>query len=162
MQAQKMEGIGRLAGGVAHDFNNLLTINNGYSDFVYHQLPEPDAKRSQVDEIRKAGARAAGLTQQLLALGRKPVGRPRPRNLSSVVEESEKMLRRLRCEDFELSTRLDPSLGLVTADPVHVHQVLINLAVNARDAMPNGGTLVIETANAPLDTRPASAQSEFR
>ena len=162
MQAQKMEGIGRLAGGVAHDFNNLLTVINGYSALVYHQLPEPDAMRSQVDEIRKAGARAAELTQQLLAFGRKQVGRPRPLNLNSVVEESEKMLRRLLCEDVELITRLDPSLGLVTADPVHVHQVLINLAVNARDAMPNGGTLVIETANAPLDTRQASAQSEFR
>src|SRR5215831_10004219 len=162
MQAQKMEGIGRLAGGVAHDFNNLLTVINGYSDLVFHQLTETDAKRSQVDEIRKAGARAAELTQQLLAFGRKQVGRPRPLNLNSVVEESEKMLRRLLCEDVELITRLDPSLGLVTADPVHVHQVLINLAVNARDAMPNGGTLVIETANAPLDTGQASAQSEFR
>ena len=156
MQAQRMEGIGRLAGGVAHDFNNLLTVINGYSDLVYHQLPEPDAMRSQVDEIRKAGARAAELTQQLLAFGRKQVGRPRPLNLNSVVEESEKMLRRLLCEDVELITRLDPSLRLVTADPVHVHQVLINLAVNARDAMPNGGTLVIETANAPLDPRQAS------
>jgi signal transduction histidine kinase/CheY-like chemotaxis protein len=162
MQAQKMEGIGRLAGGVAHDFNNLLTVINGYSDLLYRQLPEADAKRSQVDEIRKAGSRAAELTQQLLAFGRKQVSRPKPLNLNSVVEESEKMLRRLLCEDIELITRLDPSLGLVTADPVHIHQVLINLAVNARDAMPNGGTLVIETANAPLDTRKASAQSEFR
>jgi signal transduction histidine kinase/ActR/RegA family two-component response regulator len=162
MQAQKMEGIGRLAGGVAHDFNNLLTVINGYSALLYHQLPEPDEKRLQVDEIRKAGARAAELTQQLLAFGRKQVGRPRPLNLNSVVEESEKMLRRLLCEDVELITRLEPSLGLVTADPVHVHQVLINLAVNARDAMPNGGTLVIETANAPFDMRQASAQSEFR
>ena len=162
MQAQKLEGIGRLAGGVAHDFNNLLTVINGYSDLVYHQLPEPDPKRSQVDQIRKAGVRAAELTQQLLAFGRKQVGRPRPLNLNSVVEESEKMLRRLLCEDVELITRLDPSLGLVTADPVHVHQVLMNLVVNARDAMPNGGTLVIETANEPIDTRQASAQSEIR
>ncbi len=162
MQAQKLEGIGRLAGGVAHDFNNLLTVINGYSDLVYHQLPEPDPKRSQVDEIRKAGARAAELTQQLLAFGRKQVGRPRPLNLNSVVEESEKMLRRLLCEDVQLITRLDPSLGLVTADPGHVHQVLMNLAVNARDAMPDGGTLVVETANEPPDTRQASARSESR
>jgi signal transduction histidine kinase/ActR/RegA family two-component response regulator len=162
MQAQKLEGIGRLAGGVAHDFNNLLTVINGYSDLIYNQLPEPDPKRSQVDQIRKAGLRAAELTQQLLAFGRKQVGRPRPLNLNAVVEESEKMLRRLLCEDVELITRLDPSLGLVTADPVHVHQVLMNLAVNARDAMPNGGTLVIETANEPFDTRQASAQSEIR
>jgi signal transduction histidine kinase/ActR/RegA family two-component response regulator len=162
MQAQKLEGIGRLAGGVAHDFNNLLTVINGYSDLIYHQLPEPDPKRSQVEQIRKAGMRAAELTQQLLAFGRKQVGRPRLLNLNSVVEESEKMLRRLLCEDVELITRLDPSLGLVTADPVHVHQVLMNLAVNARDAMPNGGTLVIETANEPSDPRQASAQSEFK
>ena len=162
MQAQKLEGIGRLAGGVAHDFNNLLTVINGYSDLIYNQLPEPDPKRSQVDQIRKAGLRAAELTQQLLAFGRKQVGRPRPLNLNSVVEESEKMLRRLLCEDVALITRLDPSLGLVTADPVHVHQVLMNLAVNARDAMPNGGTLVIETANEPRDSRQASTQSEVR
>jgi signal transduction histidine kinase/ActR/RegA family two-component response regulator len=162
MQAQKLEAIGRLAGGVAHDFNNLLTVINGYSDLLYHQLLETDPKRSQVDQIRKAGVSAAELTQQLLAFGRKQVGRPRPLNLNSVVEESEKMLRRLLCEDVELITRLDPALGLVTADPVHVHQVLMNLAVNARDAMPNGGTLIIETANESLVTRPASAQSEFR
>jgi len=162
MQAQKLEGIGRLAGGVAHDFNNLLTVINGYSDLVYHQLPEPDPKRSQVDEIRKAGARAAELTQQLLAFGRKQVGRPRPLNLNSVVEESEKMLRRLLCEDVQLITRLDPSLGLVTADPGHVHQVLVNLAVNARDAMPDGGTLVVETANEPPDTPQVSAQSKSK
>jgi signal transduction histidine kinase/CheY-like chemotaxis protein len=162
MQAQKMEGIGRLAGGVAHDFNNLLTVINGYSDLVYNQLPEADAKRSQVNEIRKAGSRAAELTHQLLAFGRKQVGQPRLLNLNSVVEESEKMLRRLLGEDVELITRLDPSLGLVSADPVHIHQVLINLAVNARDAMPSGGTLVIETANAPLDTRQSSARSDFR
>src|SRR5439155_186592 len=96
------------------------------------------------------------------AFGRKQVGRPRLLNLNSVVEESEKMLRRLICEDVELITRLDPSLGLVTADPVHVHQVLMNLAVNARDAMPNGGTLVIETANEPPDTWQASSRPEFR
>jgi signal transduction histidine kinase/ActR/RegA family two-component response regulator len=162
MQAQKLEGIGRLAGGVAHDFNNLLTIINGYSDLIYQQLPEQDSRRSQVNEIRKAGGRAAELTQQLLAFGRKQVGRPRPLNLNSVVEESEKMLRRLLCEDVRLVTRLDPALGLVTADPGHVHQVLMNLAVNARDAMPNGGTLFIETANERFDTRQVPAPSEFK
>src|SRR4029453_2565892 len=122
VQAQKLESIGRLAGGVAHDFNNLLTVINGYSDLVYRQLPEPDIKRSHVDEIRKAGARAAELTQQLLVFSRKQVGRPRPLNLNSVVEESEKMLRRLLGEDVQLITRLDPSLGLVMAHPGQVHQ----------------------------------------
>jgi signal transduction histidine kinase/ActR/RegA family two-component response regulator len=160
VQAQKLESIGRLAGGVAHDFNNLLTVINGYSDLVYRQLPEPDIKRSHVDEIRKAGARAAELTQQLLVFSRKQVGRPRPLNLNSVVEESEKMLRRLLGEDVQLISRLDPSLGLVMADPGQVHQVLMNLAVNARDAMPDGGTLLIETANEQLDSWQASAQFE--
>jgi len=160
VQAQKLEGIGRLAGGVAHDFNNLLTIINDYSDLIYHQLPETDPQRLQVDQIRKAGDRAAELTQQLLAFGRKQMSRPRPLNLNLVVEESEKMLRRLLCEDIELITQLDPGLGLVAADPGHVHQVLMNLVVNARDAMPNGGTLLIETANEPLDTR--SANPEYR
>src|SRR5215510_14518785 len=112
MQAQKLESIGRLAGGVAHDFNNLLTVINGYSDLVYRELPERDSKRSQVNEIRKAGARAAELTQQLLVFGRKQVGQPRPLNLNSIVEESETMLRRLLCEDVQLVTRLDPYLGL--------------------------------------------------
>ena len=162
MQAQKLEGIGRLAGGVAHDFNNLLTVINGYSDLIYHQLPEADSKRAQVDQIRKAGGRAAELTQQLLAFGRKQVARPRPLNLNAVVEESADMLRRLLCEDIELITRLDPALGLVTADPGQVLQVLMNLVVNARDAMPDGGTLVIETANQSLDGEQASIQSEFR
>lgn len=148
MQAQKLESIGRLAGGVAHDFNNLLTVINGYSDLVYHQLPESDPVRSQINEVRKAGTRAAELTQQLLAFGRKQVGRPKPLDLNALVAEAEKMFQRLLGEDVQLITRLDPSLGLVMADPGHIHQVLMNLAVNARDAMPNGGALIIETANA--------------
>ena len=147
MQAQKLESIGRLAGGVAHDFNNLLTVINGYSDLVFQQLGPADPMRVQIDEIRKAGSRAAELTQQLLAFGRKQVGRPRAISLSSLVEESQKMFQRLLGEDIHLVTRLDPALGLVMADPGHIHQVLMNLAVNARDAMPDGGTLVIETAN---------------
>ena len=146
MQAQKMESIGRLAGGVAHDFNNILTVINGYSDIVYHQLSEVDPRRAQVNEIRKAGAHAAELTQQLLAFSRKQVGRPRPVNLNGVVAEAEKLLRRILGEDVQLITRLDPSIGLILADPGYVHQMLMNLTVNARDAMPDGGTLVIETS----------------
>ena len=160
MQAQKLESIGRLAGGVAHDFNNLLTVINGYSELVFQRLPEPDPKRSQVNEIRKAGARAAELTQQLLAFGRKQVGRPRPLNLNSVVQESEKLLRRLLGEDVQLITRLDPRLARVMVDPGQFDQVLMNLAVNARDAMPDGGTLVIETTNEQRDMRHALPQSE--
>jgi CheY-like chemotaxis protein len=162
MQAQKMESIGRLAGGVAHDFNNLLTVINGYSDLLYNQLPETDPRRLQADEIRKAGSRAADLTRQLLAFGRKQVGRPRSLNLNTVVSESENMLRRLLGEDVKLITRLDPSLGLVMADPGHIHQVLMNLVVNARDAMPDGGTLVIETANTNLQAQDAATQPESK
>ncbi|MBS1854584.1 MAG: transporter substrate-binding domain-containing protein [Acidobacteria bacterium] len=146
LQAQKMESIGRLAGGVAHDFNNLLTIINGYSDLLCRQIPESDPIHAQVSQIRKAGSHAADLTQQLLAFGRKQVSRPRPLDLNGIISESEKMLRRLLGEDVELVTRLAPSLGSVMADPGHIHQVLMNLAVNARDAMPEGGTLSIETA----------------
>ncbi len=150
MQAQKMESIGRLAGGVAHDFNNILTVINGYSDIVYHQLSDVDPRRAQVNEIRKAGAHAAELTQQLLAFSRKQVGRPRPVNLNGVVVEAEKLLRRILGEDVQLITRLDPSIGLILADPGYVHQMLMNLTVNARDAMPDGGTLVIETSPGPF------------
>jgi signal transduction histidine kinase/ActR/RegA family two-component response regulator len=162
MQAQKMESVGRLAGGVAHDFNNLLTVINGYSDLLFQQLPDSDPRRAEADEIRKAGARAADLTRQLLAFGRKQVGRPRSLNLNSVVVESENMLRRLLGEDVQLITRLEPSLGLVMADPGHVHQVLMNLAVNARDAMPDGGTLLIETGNANLESQDAATQPESK
>ena len=162
MQAQKMESIGRLAGGVAHDFNNLLTVINGYSEIVFHQLPESDSMRQQVNEIRRAGEHAAELTQQLLTFSRKQVGRPRPLKLNSVVKEAEKMLRRLLGEDVQLTTRLDPSLGLIMADPGYMHQMLMNLTVNARDAMPAGGTLSIETANVALEACPAEAQSEIK
>jgi signal transduction histidine kinase len=159
MQAQKMESIGRLAGGVAHDFNNILTVINGYSDLVYHQLSEVDPRRSQVNEIRRAGAHAAELTQQLLAFSRKQVGRPRPVNLNAVVGDAEKMLRRILGEDVRLITRLDPSVGPILADPGYVHQIVMNLAVNARDAMPDGGTLVIETSDAQDDRNHASGTS---
>jgi signal transduction histidine kinase len=162
LQAQKLESIGRLAGGVAHDFNNLLTVINGYSELVYRKLAAPDPLRIHIDEIRKAGARAAELTQQLLAFGRKQVARPRPLNLSSVVHESQSMFRRLLGEDIEFVTKLDPAIGLVMMDPVQIHQVLMNLVVNARDAMPAGGRLLIQTWEEKVGPELAPDQGEVK
>jgi signal transduction histidine kinase/CheY-like chemotaxis protein len=149
-EAQKMESLGLLAGGVAHDFNNLLTVINGYSDIVFRGLAEGDTLRPQVDQIRIAGARAADLTQQLLGFSRKQTIRPRQLDLNQVVVESENMLRRLLGEDIELETRLSPELGRVMADLGQIHQILMNLVVNARDAMPNGGRLILGTANVEI------------
>ena len=160
--SQKMEGIGRLAGGIAHDFNNLLTAILGYSELMEAQLPDDEDLRSSLREIHHAGERAAALTRQLLAFSRKQVLQPRLLDLNAVVSEVEKLLRRLIGEDVELVTQLDPALGNVKADPGQLEQVLINLAVNARDAMPEGGTLTIETANAVLDTGFAMANPGAR
>ena len=150
VQSQKMEGIGRLAGGVAHDFNNLLTAILGYAELMEPQL-EDEGLRSELREIRLAGERAAALTRQLLAFSRRQVMQPRTLDLNTVVSDVEKMLARLIGEDVTLVTRLDPALGSVEADPGQLEQVLMNLSVNARDAMPEGGTLTFETANAVLD-----------
>jgi PAS domain S-box-containing protein len=147
LQAQKMESVGRLAGGVAHDFNNLLTVINGYGDLVLSRLPVEDEVYSQVREIRTAGERAADLTRQLLAFSRKQLLQPKVLNLNDAVRDSDKMLRRLLGEDIELVYRLEPALRSVAADPGQLNQVILNLAINARDAMPGGGRLVIETAN---------------
>jgi two-component system cell cycle sensor histidine kinase/response regulator CckA len=157
LQAQKMESVGRLAGGIAHDFNNLLTVINGYSDLVLGQMPESDPRRAQIAEIHTAGQRAAELTSQLLTFGRKQVVRPRPLNLNSVIAESEKMLRRLIGEDIEMVKKLDAATGVVLVDPGHIHQVLMNLAVNARDAMPRGGTLLIETSDEHCEAPPVGS-----
>jgi PAS domain S-box-containing protein len=151
LQAQKMESVGRLAGGVAHDFNNLLTVINGYGDLVLSELPVEGEPYQQVKEIRTAGERAADLTRQLLAFSRKQVLQPKVLSLNEAVRDSENMLRRLLGEDIELVCHLDPFLMPVAADPGQLNQVILNLAINARDAMPTGGRLIIETANC---TRP--------
>jgi two-component system, cell cycle sensor histidine kinase and response regulator CckA len=150
-QAQKMEAVGRLAGGVAHDFNNLLTAIAGYSEFLISGLTEDDRLRRHAEEIKKASARAAALTGQLLAFSRRQVLQPRVLDLNAVVSDMDMMLRRLIGEDVELVAMLETNLATVRADPTQLEQVIVNLAVNARDAMPNGGSLTIETANVELD-----------
>ncbi|HET6962370.1 MAG TPA: ATP-binding protein, partial [Terriglobia bacterium] len=149
--SQKMEAVGRLAGGIAHDFNNLLTAINGYCDLILEDLSAQHPLRSDLLEIRRAGERAATLTRQLLAFSRKQVLEPRVINLNTIVAGMDNMLRRLLGEDIELHTHLQPNLSLVKADPGQLEQVILNLAVNARDAMPKGGKLAIETSNAVLD-----------
>jgi PAS domain S-box-containing protein len=161
-QAQKLESVGRLAGGVAHDFNNLLTVINGYSALVLNQLAPADPLHKMVDEIGKAGRRAAELTKQLLLLSRKQVTQLEEVNLNDVIAEVERMLERVIGSDIRLESTLSPSLGHVLADPGQLHQVLMNLAVNARDAMPGGGTLLIETLNIDLDDSYTEQHAEMR
>jgi CheY-like chemotaxis protein len=143
--------VGQLAGGIAHDFNNLLTAITGYGDLLYEDMPEDDPKRADVGEIRQAAQRAAQLTRQLLAFSRKQVLQPRVIDLNGVVSGMEAMLGRLLGETIHLRTKLAPQLGSVRADPGQVEQVVMNLAVNARDAMATGGELTIETADMDLD-----------
>jgi len=149
-QAQKMEAIGRLAGGIAHDFNNLLTAIKGHAELLLAEIDESSSKRADIEEIWKASERAAVLTRQLLAFSRQQVSQPRVLNLNDVVNEIGSMLGRLIGEDVELVLLPDPDLGYVMADPGQMEQVLMNLAVNARDAMPRGGRLTIETSNVEL------------
>jgi PAS domain S-box-containing protein len=150
-QAQKMEAVGRLAGGVAHDFNNVLNVILGYVELTLRTMEEGDRRRRNLLEIRKAGDHAASLTRQLLAFGRGQVLQPRVLDLNAVVVDMDRMLRRMIGEDVELVTALCADLGHVKADPSQIDQVILNLAVNARDAMPGGGKLTIETADVELD-----------
>jgi PAS domain S-box-containing protein len=150
-QAQRLEAVGRLAGGVAHDFNNLLTVILGCSEALIHSLSEDEDECQLAQEIRKAGERAAALTRQLLAFSRKQLIRPVQLDLNDMIRDLEKLLRRLIGEDIELVTLLEPSLGTVHADPGQIEQVLMNLVVNSRDAMPKGGQLIIATSNVELD-----------
>jgi PAS domain S-box-containing protein len=151
LQSQKMEAVGRLAGGVAHDFNNILTIINGYTDLLLDRTPAGCSEHSQLEDIKKAGVRAAGLTQQLLAFSRKQLVQPTLLDLNVIVQGMEKMLQRLVGEDIVFAPRLSESLGQIKADAGQIDQVMMNLAVNARDAMPKGGIMTIETANVKLD-----------
>lgn len=150
-QAQKMEAIGRLAGGVSHDFNNLLTVINGYSQLLLYDLAADDPQRAFLEEVQKAGMQAVSLTRQLLGFSRRQVQNIEPLDLNIIVADLEKMLRRLISDNVELITRLDASLGQVAADEGQLQQVLLNMAINACDAMPGGGELTIQTANIQLD-----------
>jgi CheY-like chemotaxis protein len=146
-----MESIGRLAGGVAHDFNNLLTVILNYTGFALQELQEGDPLRDDLLEVKKAGEYAASLTRQLLAFSRKQVLQPQTLELNSILTDMERMLRRIIGEDIALVRVAARDLGLVEADPSQIEQVLMNLVINARDAMPQGGKLTIETANKELD-----------
>jgi signal transduction histidine kinase len=159
-QSQKMEAVGRLAGGVAHDFNNLLTIVLGYTDILLGSIRDQDPSRQLLAEIKKAGERCASLTRQLLAFSRKQVLLPRVLNLNAVISALEKMLNSLLGEHIVLAVTLDPDLRAVKTDPSQIEQVILNLAVNARDAMPRGGRLLIETANVTLGAAYARMHSE--
>ena len=156
-QSQKMEAIGRLAGGIAHDFNNLLTIIKGYSQLSLLELKESDPVRENIEEVRKASDRASDLIRQLLAFSRRQILDMTVLDLTMVMGDLDKMLRRVIGEDIELVTLLAEDLGRVKTDPGQIQQVIMNLAVNARDAMPNGGKLTIETANVELDEAYARA-----
>lgn len=159
--AQRMEAIGRLAGGVAHDFNNIVTVVSGYSDILLRRLGPHDPLRQDVHEIKDASTRAATLTRQLLAFSRKQIFETRVLNLNRAIERVERMLGRLIGEDVELVTSLDATVGRIRADPGQIEQVIVNLVVNARDAMPDGGRLVIATNDIDVDESTHSDRAEL-
>jgi two-component system cell cycle sensor histidine kinase/response regulator CckA len=150
-QSQKLESVGQLAGGIAHDFNNLLTVISGYGELMLRRVGRDDPLRRNLEEIKKAAERASSLTRQLLAFSRKQVLQPKVIDLTATVVNMDRMLQRLIGEDIQLVTLLDPGLEKVKADPGQIEQALMNLAVNARDAMPGGGKLTVETRNVYLD-----------
>ena len=162
LHAQKMEAIGRLAGGIAHDFNNLLTVILGFSDLALSRLEAGHPMREPIQQVKLAGERAGGLTRQLLAFSRKQVLQPAPLDLGAAVEHMDAMLRRLLGEDIELLVCTQPALPRVMADPGQVEQIVMNLAVNARDAMPQGGKLTIETRAEELDAAAARGLPDLR
>ena len=158
-QAQKMEAIGQLSGGIAHDFNNLLSVIIGYSEVIEERLPTSDPLHKKCEEISKAAQSAASLTRQLLAFSRQQMLEPKVLDLNAIVHNLEKMLRRLIGEDLDFRASLDPQLGNIMADQGQIEQVIVNLVVNARDAMPQGGKVTIETANVDLDESDARRHS---
>jgi len=151
-QAQKLEAVGRLAGGIAHDFNNLLTVMLGYADLVLSEMSPDDPLRADVEEIQSAGVRASDLTRQLLAFSRQQAPERTSLDLNDVVEEAVRLLRRVIGEDIRVKLDTAPALWKVMADRAQIVQVVVSLAAHARDAMPDGGTLTIETANVPVPT----------
>jgi len=157
-QSQKMEAIGRLAGGVAHDFNNLLAIISGYSDLLLQGLAPSDLNRTKLEQIKQAANSAASLTRQLLMFSRQQFIQPVILDINQIVSNTEKMLRRLIKENIEFTVVMEPHLDRVNADPGQIEQVILNLVVNARDAMPGGGKLSIQTSNMRMDHAPRHAE----
>ena len=151
IQSQRLEALGRLAGGISHDFNNLLTVILGYGDIMKRHLPEADPLRRNLDEIIKASERATALTRQLIAFSRKQVMHPQILDLNTVVADLDETLRGMIGEDVELRVERQTCLGNIKADPMQLERVIMNLVVNARDAMPQGGTLSIETGDLSFD-----------
>jgi two-component system cell cycle sensor histidine kinase/response regulator CckA len=157
LQSQKMEAIGRLAGGVAHDFNNLLAVINGYSDLLLEGIGSSDPNRAKLEQIKQAANSAASLTRQLLMFSRQQVIQPVILDINQIVANTEKMVRRLIKENIEFTVMLDPMLDRVNADSGQIEQIILNLVVNARDALPNGGKLCIQTSNVQVDEDSAPA-----
>jgi two-component system, cell cycle sensor histidine kinase and response regulator CckA len=162
LQSQKMEAIGQLAGGIAHDFNNLLTVVTGYSSILLSDLPPDDVIRDDVQQIQSAAERATALTRQLLAFSRRQVLQPKVFDLNALIGEVGRMLRRLLREDIQIVTQLAPELSHINADPHHVEQVIMNLALNSQDAMPSGGRILIETSNVVLDEEHSYLHAEAK